>query len=157
MPTGNSGRAAASVRAPPATSNGEMSCVTSTRRTSGAIERITPRQIATHGSRVPKSVSSEISGVIRDMMPGWRGTIRLLRPDGLAAPGPADVRRSGGGLATNGLRARSRAVVRTGATLAAFRIPGYRALWGAGTAAGFGWSVSLVAISWVTLEVSNSP
>jgi MFS family permease len=44
-----------------------------------------------------------------------------------------------------------------GPTLAAFRVPGYPALWLAGTAAGLGWSVSLVAIAWVTLEVSDSP
>jgi MFS family permease len=43
-----------------------------------------------------------------------------------------------------------------GTTLAAFRIPGYRMLWLAGVAAGFGWSISTVAVGWVTLEISNS-
>jgi MFS family permease len=59
-------------------------------------------------------------------------------------------------VATGGLRARSRLALRSGATLAAFRIPGYPMLWLSGASAGFGWSVSLVAISWVTLEVSDS-
>ncbi len=54
------------------------------------------------------------------------------------------------------LRARSRAFLLSGATLAAFRIPGYPALWLAGGAGAFGWSVSLVAIGWITLQVSNS-
>jgi MFS family permease len=47
-------------------------------------------------------------------------------------------------------------VLRLGTTLAAFRIPGYRMLWVAGVAAGFGWSISTVAVGWVTLEISNS-
>ena len=59
-------------------------------------------------------------------------------------------------MASSGLRARSRAAFLTGPTLAAFRIPGYPVLWLAGWAGGFGWAVSLVAIGWITLEVSNS-
>jgi MFS family permease len=59
-------------------------------------------------------------------------------------------------VASSGLRARSRAAFLTGPTLAAFRIPGYPVLWLAGWAGGFGWAISLVAIGWVTLEVSNS-
>ena len=41
--------------------------------------------------------------------------------------------------------------------MAAFRVPGYPALWFSGAAGAFGWSVSLVAISWITLQVTNSP
>jgi MFS family permease len=55
------------------------------------------------------------------------------------------------------MRARSRRVLRLGTTLAAFAIPGYRILWLAGVAAGFGWSISTVAVGWVTLEISDSP
>jgi MFS family permease len=44
----------------------------------------------------------------------------------------------------------------SGPTLAAFRIPGYLAAWFSGAASAFGWSVSLVAIGWITLQVSNS-
>ena len=54
------------------------------------------------------------------------------------------------------LRGRSPAFLVSGATLAAFRIPGYRALWAAGVAGAFGWSVSLIAVGWITLQVSNS-
>ena len=53
-------------------------------------------------------------------------------------------------------RAPSRTSLLSGATLAAFRIPGYRAVWAAGAAGAFGWSVSLVAVGWITLQVSNS-
>ena len=55
-----------------------------------------------------------------------------------------------------GLRARSRAALTTGGTLAAFRIPGYKAVWFGGSASSFGWSVSLVSIAWITLQVSDS-
>jgi len=55
-----------------------------------------------------------------------------------------------------GLLPRLRAIVTTGGTLAAFRVPGYRTLWLTGGASSFGWSVSLVAIGWITLEVSDS-
>ena len=52
---------------------------------------------------------------------------------------------------------RSRAFLTTGTTLAAFRIPGYPALWVSGAAAAVGWSVSFVAVGWITLQVSDSP
>jgi MFS family permease len=52
---------------------------------------------------------------------------------------------------------RSRAFLSTGSTLAAFRIPGYPALWVSGAAAAVGWSVSFVAVGWITLQVSDSP
>jgi MFS family permease len=55
------------------------------------------------------------------------------------------------------LRDRTRAFLTAGNTLAAFRIPGYAALWVSGTAAAVGWSVSFVAIGWITLQVSDSP
>lgn len=57
-------------------------------------------------------------------------------------------------MASDGSRRRS--IWGSGATLAAFRIPGYPVLWLSGVAGGFGWSVSLVAVSWITLEVSDS-
>lgn len=60
-------------------------------------------------------------------------------------------------MAGSGLRARSGRVLKVGTTLAAFGIPGYRMLWLAGVAGGFGWSISTVAVGWVTLEISNSP
>jgi MFS family permease len=41
-------------------------------------------------------------------------------------------------------------------TLAAFRLPGYAALWLTGAFWAFGSSIGVVAIGWVTLEVSNS-
>ena len=149
-PTGSPGRTAASVRAPPSTSNGATSWVMSRIRTSGAIARMTPLQIATHGSRVPKSVSNEISGSHRDMM-----RPRMLRQRGRRRRSP---RRNGegGDRGHERLRARSRAAFLTGPTLAAFRIPGYPALWLAGRGGRFGWAVSLVAIAWITLQVSNS-
>ena len=56
-----------------------------------------------------------------------------------------------------GLRSRSTAALLAGPTLAAFRLPGYRALWLAGGAGAFGWSISLVAVGWITLLVSDSP
>lgn len=60
-------------------------------------------------------------------------------------------------MAGSGLRARSGRLLGIGTTLAAFGIPGYGVLWFAGVAAGFGWSISTVAIGWVTLEISDSP
>ena len=60
-------------------------------------------------------------------------------------------------MTAGGLRGRSLAFLRSGATMAAFRIPGYPMLWLSGSAAGFGFSVSLVAVGWVTLEVSGQP
>jgi MFS family permease len=44
----------------------------------------------------------------------------------------------------------------SGATLAAFRLPGYRALWLSSAAGSFGWGASLVAIGWLTLQVTDS-
>ena len=41
-------------------------------------------------------------------------------------------------------------------TLAAFRVPGYRALWLSGVASGFGRSVTQVAIGWLMLVASDS-
>jgi MFS family permease len=55
-----------------------------------------------------------------------------------------------------GLRSRSAAALLAGPTLAAFRLPGYLPLWLAGGAGAFGWSISLVAIGWITLLVSDS-
>jgi MFS family permease len=53
------------------------------------------------------------------------------------------------------LRRRSRSL-RAGPTLAAFRIQGYPALWISSAAWAFGSTVSVVAIGWITLQVSNS-
>jgi MFS family permease len=55
------------------------------------------------------------------------------------------------------LRNRSRAFLTTGSTLAAFRIPGYAALWFSSAAGAVGWSVSFVAVGWIALIVTNSP
>jgi MFS family permease len=55
------------------------------------------------------------------------------------------------------LRDRSRAFLTTGSTLAAFRIPGYPALWVSSAAGTVGWSVSFVAVGWIALLVSDSP
>ena len=59
-------------------------------------------------------------------------------------------------MATGGLRAKSRAALSSGATLAAFRVPGYPALWWSGALTAFGWSASMVAVGWITLAVSDS-
>jgi MFS family permease len=59
-------------------------------------------------------------------------------------------------VARGGLRARSRTALEAGATLAAFRVPGYRALWLASASSSFAAAVSLVAIGWTTLQVSDS-
>jgi MFS family permease len=59
-------------------------------------------------------------------------------------------------VASDRLRARSRAALVSGPTLAAFREPGYPALWLSGAASAFGMAVGLVAIGWLALEVSNS-
>lgn len=59
-------------------------------------------------------------------------------------------------MATGGLRTRSVAALASSATLAAFRVPGYRALWLSGVASGFGRSVTQVAIGWITLVASDS-
>ena len=54
------------------------------------------------------------------------------------------------------MRARSVAAFGSSATLAAFRVAGYRALWLSGAAAGFGRSATLVAIGWITLVATDS-
>lgn len=59
-------------------------------------------------------------------------------------------------MASSWLRDRSRNALLSGATLAAFRVPGYRALWLAGASSSFAAAVSLVAIGWTTLQVSDS-
>lgn len=59
-------------------------------------------------------------------------------------------------MARGGLRNRSRAFLTTGSTLAAFRVPGFPALWVSGTAGAVGWSVGTVAMGWIALEVSDS-
>jgi MFS family permease len=41
--------------------------------------------------------------------------------------------------------------------LAAFRIPGYWALWVSTAAGAVGWSVAFVAVGWIALTVTNSP
>ena len=56
----------------------------------------------------------------------------------------------------SGLRTRSAAALASSVTLAAFRVPGYPALWLSGAAAGFAWSVTQVAIGWLTLAASDS-
>ncbi len=59
-------------------------------------------------------------------------------------------------MSTNGLRSRSLTSVTSGATLAAFHVRGYPALWLSGATAGFGWSVTQVAIGWIALAASDS-
>ena len=56
----------------------------------------------------------------------------------------------------SGLRTRSAAALASSVTLAAFRVPGYRALWLSGVASGFGRAVTQVAIGWITLAASDS-
>ena len=60
-------------------------------------------------------------------------------------------------MAAGARRDRWRAAARSSSTLAAFRLRGYLALWLAGASWSFGSSVGVVAIGWVTLEVSDSP
>ena len=57
---------------------------------------------------------------------------------------------------SSGLRTRSAAAFGSSTTLAAFRVAGYPALWLSGTAAGLGWSATMVAIGWITLTTTNS-
>lgn len=59
-------------------------------------------------------------------------------------------------MATGGLRTRSAAALGASPTLAAFRVPGYPALWLSGAMAGLGWSATQVAVGWITLAVSDS-
>ena len=56
----------------------------------------------------------------------------------------------------SGLRTRSAAALGSSVTLAAFRVAGYPALWLSGAAGGFAWSVTQVAIGWLTLAASDS-
>jgi MFS family permease len=48
------------------------------------------------------------------------------------------------------------AALSSSVTLAAFRVPGYPALWLSGAASGFGRAVTQVAIGWITLAASDS-
>ena len=57
---------------------------------------------------------------------------------------------------TSGLRARSAAALGSSATLAAFRVPGYPALWLSEAASGFGRAATQVAIGWLALVATNS-
>jgi MFS family permease len=59
-------------------------------------------------------------------------------------------------VASGGLRARSRAALASGPTLAAFREPGYPALWLSSAASAFAMAVGLVAIGWLALVISDS-
>ncbi len=54
------------------------------------------------------------------------------------------------------LRTRTVAAFASSSTLAAFRVPGYPALWLSGMASGFARSVTQVAIGWITLSASDS-
>jgi len=56
----------------------------------------------------------------------------------------------------NGLRARSRAALASSATLAAFRVAGYPALWLSGAAAGLERAATTVAIGWIALTTTDS-
>jgi MFS family permease len=58
-------------------------------------------------------------------------------------------------VAEAGLRDRSRAFL-SNSTFAAFRIPGYAALWVSYAAGAIGWTVSFVAVGWITLQLSDS-
>src|SRR5438105_14056198 len=80
-----------------------------------------------------------------------RGHVPCPRSAGSLRPGVQ------GGVVASRLRDRSRAFLSTGSTLAAFRIPGYWALWVSSAAGAIGWSVSFVAVGWIALVVSNSP
>lgn len=59
-------------------------------------------------------------------------------------------------MTTGGRRFRSLAVLRSSATLAAFRVSGYPALWLSGAAAGSGRAATQVAIGWITLTATDS-
>ena len=59
-------------------------------------------------------------------------------------------------MTSSGLRTRSAAAFGSSTTLAAFRVAGYPALWLSGTAAGLGWSATMVAIGWITLTTTDS-
>jgi len=57
---------------------------------------------------------------------------------------------------TSGLRTRSAAALGASATLAAFRVTGYRALWLSSAASGFGRAATQVAIGWLALAATDS-
>lgn len=59
-------------------------------------------------------------------------------------------------MTTSGRRTRSVAALASSATLAAFRVAGYPALWLSGAASGFSRSVTQVAIGWITLTATDS-
>lgn len=84
------------------------------------------------------------------MPPGTTGQVRSVVDQ------PAWDRERSRALATGGLRARWRSAAASGATLAAFRVLGYPALWLASGSWAFGAAVSFVAIGWTTLQLSDS-
>ena len=59
-------------------------------------------------------------------------------------------------MTTSGLRTRSAEAFGSSATLAAFRVAGYPALWLSETASGFGRAATQVAIGWLALVVTDS-
>src|SRR4051812_50145934 len=67
-----------------------------------------------------------------------------------AAGGAADA------VPSSGLRTRSVEALGSSATLAAFRVPGYRALWLSEAASGFGRAATQVAIGWMALVATDS-
>src|SRR3954453_6945303 len=67
-----------------------------------------------------------------------------------AAGGAADA------VTSSGLRTRSAEALGSSTTLAAFRVPGYRALWLSEAASGFGRAATQVAIGWMALIATDS-
>ena len=59
-------------------------------------------------------------------------------------------------MTSSGLRTRSAAALGSSATLAAFRVPGYPALWLSEAASGFGRAATQVAIGWLALVATDS-
>src|SRR4051812_50163165 len=69
------------------------------------------------------------------------------------------IEAGGGGakaVTSSGLRTRSAEALGSSATLAAFRVPGYRALWLSEAASGFGRAATQVAIGWMALVATDS-
>ncbi|MFL5689119.1 MAG: MFS transporter [Chloroflexota bacterium] len=60
------------------------------------------------------------------------------------------------GVTSSGLRTRSVEAIGSSATLAAFRVPGYPALWLSEAASGFGRAATQVAIGWMALVATDS-
>ena len=100
------------------------------------------------------------------------GRRRLTRGPGRARTNPARPEPSGciryappgrrrpawpGGSVAGRLRDRSVGLLTTSTTLAAFRIPGYTALWVSSAAGAISWSVGYVAFGWIALLVTGSP